>query len=156
MGLVANEFPAGKLLYPKADEKLPFMTWAEAERRVAAGAAPAAVWESLYLTADELAELLAHVAARPAPGWVYPMVSAACHTSARRGESLRARSEGLDQTGGVLTLREEKRVRGTRTTRRVPLSGPPRTESIRWQADRGNQPYLFGLYDQPLAVQTAQ
>ena len=103
-----------------------------------------------------MAERLAHVASRPAPGRVYPMVLAACHTGARRGELLRAKQEDLDRTAGVLTRGEKKRVRGTRTTRRVPLSGPRRAELTRWQADRGSRPYLFGLDEGPLAVQTAQ
>ncbi len=36
MGFVKGSFPSGGLVYPKGEEKLPFMTWAEIERRISA------------------------------------------------------------------------------------------------------------------------
>jgi hypothetical protein len=40
MGSVSGDFPATGLIYPKEREKLPFMTWAEIERRIKAGGNP--------------------------------------------------------------------------------------------------------------------
>ena len=91
VGLTAGRFPNKGLRFPKATEKLPFMTLDEAERRVAAGADPAEVWESLYLSADELEDLLAAVKAKPGPPWVYPLVCLAAHSGARRSEIMRCR-----------------------------------------------------------------
>lgn len=84
MGHVRGEFPPGKLVYPKEDARLPFMTWDEVERRVAAGGDPAAFRECLYLTTAEVADLLDFVRGRAAPGWVYPAVVFAAHTGVRR------------------------------------------------------------------------
>lgn len=40
MGHVKEDFPGAGLVYPKGEEKLPFMTWKEIERRIAAGGDP--------------------------------------------------------------------------------------------------------------------
>jgi hypothetical protein len=37
MGLVSGHFPNRRLVFPKVDEKPPFMTWQEIERRIQAG-----------------------------------------------------------------------------------------------------------------------
>ncbi len=122
MGLTQGAFPSRGLRYPKTDEKPPFMTLAEVGRRVAAGADGKAVWECLYLTADEVAELLAHVRGRAAHPWLYPLFAFAAHTGARRSEIMRATADDVDLDAGVVTVREKKRSRGQRTTRRVPLT----------------------------------
>jgi hypothetical protein len=63
MGLVLGRFPYHGLRYPKTDEKPPFQTVEEIERRIAAGRlTPAQVkelWECLYLRKQEFADLLA-------------------------------------------------------------------------------------------------
>src|SRR5205814_3392158 len=53
-----EEFPGGGLDYAKIEESLPFMTWEEAERRIAAGDDPEKVWDCIYLRPQETAELL--------------------------------------------------------------------------------------------------
>ncbi len=47
MKLVEGQFPSRGLVYPKIDEKLPFMTWAEIERRIKAGGNADALWDAL-------------------------------------------------------------------------------------------------------------
>lgn len=54
--------------------------------------------------------------------WVYPLYCFAAHTGARRSELLRALVGDVDFAAGVATIREKKRTRGQRTTRRVPLT----------------------------------
>jgi integrase len=138
MGLVAGRFPNDGLRFPKVDEKPPFMTRQEIERQIAAGGLAEAqekdLWNALFLTLDEVAELLAHLRDSGTRPWVYPMVCFAAHTGARRSELLRARAADIDFQGKTVLINEKKRVRGKRTTRRVPLS-----------------PFLIGVLDDWLA-----
>jgi integrase len=122
MGYARNEYPGAGLVYPKDEEKLPFMTWTEIERRIAAGGDPEKSWECLYLREPEIAKFLDFVQERKAPAWLYPMCVMAAHTGARRSEMLRAELQDLDFETGIITIREKKRVRGKVTTRRVPIS----------------------------------
>jgi integrase len=154
--LVTGKFPSAGLVYPKTDEKLPFQSMPEIIRRLKAGGDPDQLWECLYLTAKEMTQLLAHVEKRKAPSWVYPMIATAAHTGARRSELIRAHVEDVDLAGGILTIREKKRSRSTRTTRRVPIDGFLRkvlTERLKVQKGKT---YLFGTGDQPLSVQATQ
>ncbi len=93
MGLVTGRFPNKGLRYPKLDEKPPFMTRAEIERRIAAGGLPDAdrkdLWNALFLTLPEVAELLSELRKSGTLPWVYPMACFAAHTGARRSELLR-------------------------------------------------------------------
>lgn len=122
MGHVQKDFPGAGLVFPKGAERLPFMTWKEIERRIAAGGDPHELWECLYLRENEIEQLLDFVQDRKAPVWVYPMCVMAAHTGARRSEMLRAERQDVDFETRVVTIREKKRVRGKVTTRRVPMS----------------------------------
>jgi integrase len=126
MGIVTGRFPNAGLRYPKGDEKPPFMTWQEIERRIKAGGLTnkdrAILWDALFLTLPEIDELLEHVKASARQPWVYPLFVFAAHTGARRSEMIRAQTADVDFEGGTVLIREKKRARGQRTTRRVPLS----------------------------------
>jgi integrase len=125
-GLVAGPWPGKGLVYPKGDERPPFMTREEVERRLGRGGLradeAADLWDSLYLRADELAEFLTHVERHATQPWVYPLVNTAAHTGMRRSELLRAEIDDVDFAAATVTVREKKRSRTKRTTRRVPLS----------------------------------
>jgi integrase len=149
MGYVQGDFPGAGLIYPKGEEKLPFMTWAEIERRIKAGGNPAELWECLYLREPEIAEFLDFVQQRKAPAWVYPMCVMAAHTGARRSEMLRAERQDVDFEAGIITIREKKRVRGKVTTRRVSMSSRLKEALASLPAANGR---LFGQ----LSVQAAQ
>lgn len=153
MGTVSGEFPSKGLIYPKEREKLPFMTRAEIDRRLEAGGDPDDLWECLYLTLPEVEEFLAFVKARKAPDWFYPMVLFAAHSGARRSEVIRAMAEDVDLAGGVVTIREKKRVKGRLTTRRVPLSETLAGELRGWLPGRVS---LFGTGAAPRSVQGTQ
>src|SRR4029077_7734869 len=128
---------------PKADEKPPFMTMAEIERQIAAGADPETLWEALFLQIGELDELLALVKAKAQHAWIYPLFCFAAHTGARRSEILRALVADVDFTGNTVLVREKKRSRGQRTTRRVPLT-PLLKDVLRdWLAVHPGGPALF-------------
>jgi integrase len=122
MRYVPDNFPSAGLVYPKGKEKLPFMTWTEIERRIAAGGNQKELWECLFLREPEIGEFLDFVQQRKAPVWVYPMCVMAAHTGTRRSEMIRAERQDVDFEAGIITIREKKRVRGKVTTRRVPIS----------------------------------
>ena len=149
MGHVQDDFPGAGLVYPKGEEKLPFMTWTEIERRIAAGGDAKELWECLFLREPEIAKFLDFVQQRKAPIWVYPMCVMAAHTGARRSEMLRAERQDVDFDAGIITVREKKRVRGKVTTRRVPISSRMKEALAALPVVNGR---LFG----ELSVQTVQ
>jgi integrase len=143
MGLTCGSFPSKGLRHPKSDEKPPFMTAAEIERQIAAGGDPETLRETLYLQVSELGELLALVKARAGYPWLYPLFCFASHTGARRSEILRASVADVDFAGNTVLVREKKRSRGERTTRRVPLT-PFLAGVLRdWLAVHPGGPALF-------------
>ena len=85
------------------------------------GAEVGALWECLYLKPDEVRELVAFVRENATHPWLYPMVCTAAHTGARRSELIRMEAGDIDGSGEV-TIRERKRVHGSKTTRRVTLT----------------------------------
>jgi len=147
MGLVAGRFPNKGLRFPKLDEKPPFMTRAEIERRIAAGGLTEAekkdLWNALFLTLPEVAELLSELRESGTLPWVYPMACFAAHTGARRSELLRARVADIDLEGKTVLIHEKKRVRGKRTTRRVPLSPFLAAVLKDWLASHPGGQHLF-------------
>ncbi|QJW94198.1 tyrosine-type recombinase/integrase [Frigoriglobus tundricola] len=143
MGLITGTFPSRGLRYPKTDDKSPFMTLAEVTRQLGAASDPSTLWESLYLTAPEVAELLAHVKERAAHPWIYPLVCFAAHTGARRSEILRVLTADIDFDKNVVTIREKKRSRGRRTSRRIPLTPFLRDVLTDWLKSHPGGPALF-------------
>ena len=57
-----------------------------------------------------------------AHGWIYPFFCFAAYTGTRRSELLRVLISDVDFDGNVVLIREKKRSRKQRTTRRVPLT----------------------------------
>jgi integrase len=138
MGFVTGPFPNRGLKYPKAEEKPPFQTWAEIERQVARGVTPAEerdLWDCLFLTLPEIAELLQFVKVAARHPFIYPMFCFAAHTGARRSEMLRARVGDVDLEAATVCIHERKRSKGKRTSRRVALT-----------------PFLAGVLKEWLAV----
>ena len=125
-GLVAGPFPNDGLRYPRTTELPVFMTRQEIARHIKAGgltdAETADLWHAMYLTIDEVDELLGHVQEHALQSFIYPVVCFVAHTGARRSEMLRAKVADIDFTGKMVTIHEKKRVQGRNTTRRVPLT----------------------------------
>lgn len=146
MGLVKGVFPSRGLVYPKTDEQPPFMTCAEIKRKIIkcmSEAEKTELWDCLYLTHAEIEELLKFVKEHAAHGWVYPMFCFAAHTGARRSEMLRVLAADVDFEAMTVLLREKKRSRKQRTTRRVPLT-PLLAEVLKeWLAEHPGGPFLF-------------
>ncbi len=126
MAIVAGRFPYNGLRYSRSDEKPPFQTVEEIERRIKAGGVTAAqkkqLWESLYLRTPEIADLLAFASEQAAYPWIFPLICMAAHTGARRSELTRMLITDVDFDAGSVTIREKKRVHGKDSTRRAPLT----------------------------------
>ena len=143
-GMVAGAFPSAGLAYPKTAERPPFRTRAEIEALVARGTCGAEAWEALFLTLDDVGQVLEVVREGAAAAWLFPMVCTAAHTGARRAELLRSRVEDVDLAGATLTIREKKKQRGRLTTRRVPLSPFLRGVLAAWlEGDHPGGPWTF-------------
>lgn len=131
--LIEKEFPSKGLKYPKGQEKLPFMTFTEVQKRTqtASKAEAADLWECAFLSLDEINELLKTVKRFSRQSSVFSMFLFAAHTGARRSEMIRSRPRDIDFDENVITIHERKRSHDKVTTRRVPMSPLLREEMKR-------------------------
>lgn len=126
MGLVKGSYPNKGLKFPKLDEKPPFQTWDEIERQIERGGlvngSVQELWDCLYLRKTEIDALLAYVKLHATLPWVYPLVCTAAHTGTRRSELVRIDIGDIDFERRSLLIREKKRSKEKRTTRRVTIT----------------------------------
>lgn len=146
-GLLTGDYPNKGLVYPKEDELPPYQTFDEIERQVKAGGMTEAqadeLWACLYLRPAEIAGLLAHIRANARHAWIYPLACFAAHTGARRSELLRMKPSDVDFEAATATIREKKRVKGRRSTRKAPLT-PLLVEALKeWLAVHPGGQALF-------------
>jgi site-specific recombinase XerD len=146
-GYVSGVFPSRGLVYPKSEEKLPFMSWAEIKRRLKAGGDPEKLSECLYLTPEEVTEFLDFAKKANVRDYLYPMLVTFAHAGARRSEAMRSECQDVDLAGSVITLREKKRAKGKVTTRRVPISGLLSEVLAEQLEKQEGKKYLFGNGD---------
>ncbi len=122
---VENPFPNRGLKYPKSIDKPPFQSWDQIERRIERGGLDEVeikeLWDSLYLTIDQIHDSLSHVKDSAQHEFIYPMILMAAHTGMRRSELMRAEIDDIDFRMKTIHVREKKRVRGRITTRVVPF-----------------------------------
>jgi integrase len=122
--IVEGPFPNRGLKYPKTREKPRFQTWQEIKTQIEEGDLTEDkqrdLWDCLFLSTEDIEELLKHVKSNARHPFIYPMFVTAAHTGARRSELLRSQLADFDR--GFVNIRERKRVRGQLSTRRVPLS----------------------------------
>ena len=125
MGLVNSLPPVGDLVYPAGKDKIPFQTWEEIERNIARGRLTNAQireqWESLFLSREQIIEVLNLVKTKPTRStYVYPMIVFIAHTGARRSEMLRSRVEDFKYADNHVIIWEMKKKRGReRAGRRI-------------------------------------
>lgn len=124
---LSNDPPVDHVIYPKRDEKAPFMTMVEIQRILGRSnlskQRESELWESLYLTRGEVDRLLDHVSNQELVPFVYPMFVLVAHTGMRRSELLRAEKSDFDFEGRTISVREKKRSRKHALSfRRVPMS----------------------------------
>jgi integrase len=147
--LLVGIFPGRALVYPKSDEKPPFQTREEIERKIGRGGLNAHqiadLWACWFLTKPELAEFLSLAADYTGEGFLHPMLAFAAHTGARRSELLRMQVNDLDLEAHRALIRERKRVRGQRSSRRVPISGQLAAILKGWLSRHPGGQHLFRL-----------
>ncbi len=119
--------PTNGLLFPKLDEKPPFMTRAEIERTIERTAdgeeSDKSAWECLFLESAEVSGVLDVAKEQARQPFVYPMFVFVAHTGARRSELLRSEVDDFDFESRMVRIREKKRSRKLAITYRfVPMS----------------------------------
>jgi integrase len=87
--------------------------------------------------------LLAYAKEHAAYSWIYPLICMAAHTGARRSELSRMLVSDVDFDGGSVIIREKKRVKGKRSTRRAPLTTLLREALQSWLAVHPGGNILF-------------
>jgi integrase len=147
--LVQGDFPTRGLKYPKGNEKPPYMPFQDILRRTRrmSPQLAAELWECAFLTREELSTLLAYVERLARHPFIYPMFVFCSHTGARRSEMARAQIDDLDFRSGFITIRERKKSRETKTTRRVPMSGLFKQAMRGWV--KGRTGPLFSVDGEP-------
>jgi integrase len=120
----------------------PFRMFDEIETRIKRGGLSAHeeadLWECLYLTGEQVREVLDFVQSEPCAPFVYPMICFAALTGARRAELLRSRIDDweLGEDRKVVHIRELKRDTSREFTMRSVDLHPRLVEVMRaWFAD---------------------
>lgn len=125
-GMLTGRFPNQGLRFAKTSEKPPFRTFDEVselvKRESLTDGERRDLWDCVFLTLEELVEMLCYVEAQSRYAVVYPMFCVAAMTGARRSEVMRLCWHDIDFTSQTLVLHERKKARGKQTTRRVPLA----------------------------------
>ena len=130
------------------EDKRPFMTWEDIERRVGRGGLAAyetkRLWDSLFLDLRQIDGFLGFVKAHASRPWVYPRCVAAAHTGARRSELARLHIDDIDFQDKTVLVHKRKRVKGQLTARRVPLT--PVVEQVLFHWIRKDHPGGSALF----------
>ncbi|WZO96114.1 tyrosine-type recombinase/integrase [Isosphaeraceae bacterium EP7] len=115
-------FALGDVEFPKGIEKEPFRTRDQIEAIIAGGRVAEQdarrYWEGLYLTREEVREVLGYVGDHAAHDFVHPMFCVAACTGARRSEIVRSQREDWDLDAGVVAIRQKKQDKSRTFTRR--------------------------------------
>lgn len=141
-------FAMRELQFPKEPPKPPFKTWEEIERTVRRGGLTPdeieGLWECLYLTREEVRDVLAHAEENGARGFVHPMLAAAAFTGARRSELCRSRIDDWDLESKTLTVRQKKHdTSRTLTFRHVDVASVLATIMKGWFAHHPGGQHAF-------------
>jgi integrase len=146
-GSLIGTFPGRFLIYPKTDESPGFQTREEIERKIARGGmTPAKIddlWAGLFLTQPELVEFLEFSRTTSKDKHLYPMLVFAAHTGARRSELMRMEIDDVDFKADSAIIRERKKNKGQRTTRRVPISAFLKAVILDWLGQHPGGQMMF-------------
>ena len=167
--LVTAPLTLRNLDYPQEKERPPFQTWEQIERQIQRGMLTEdeqdKLWDCLYLSVDEIEEVLAWVkkhgckigSKRRTFPWVYPMFAFCAYLGCRRSEMLRSRLEDLDFETGQIRLREKKKDTSKEETfRHVPMPDQLRAILQDWLKLHPGGPFTFARKSgEPITVQMA-
>ncbi len=147
--LIEHSFPASQLKFAKTRQRSPFQTMEQIERRIARGGLSSQdiheLWECLFLSMEQINELLQHVKSVAKHGFIFPAFCAAAFTGARRSELLRSEVDDICFETGTISIREKKRVRGQNSTRTVPMSQTLSSVLHEWIENHPGGKYTFCL-----------
>ncbi|HML30326.1 MAG TPA: site-specific integrase [Hyphomicrobium sp.] len=137
--LLDRPAPIAGLEYPKRDERHPFRTWDEITSVLARGAITSAeereLWESLYLSRNDVHDALQYAKSNAKHPFIYPLLVFVAHTGVRVSEALRSQIEDLDFKAGRILIREKKRSRIRATTfRQVEMTSVLKSVLKEWLA----------------------
>ncbi len=145
--MLSGTFPCKGIVYPKQSEKPPFQTKTQIERRTEREGLTekeaAELWNCLYLSTEELNQVLEIVRQRAPMPYLYPMCLFAAHTGARRSEMCRARIADFDFQERTVVIQERKRSRVRRTTRVIPVSQKLAEVMSQWLDEKPLGPFIF-------------
>jgi integrase len=115
------------------------------------------LWHSLFLSIEQIEELLTDVKKIGRFDFLHPMFAFAAYTGARRSEILRAEIDDFDFEGGMVRIREKKKDKTKAFTFRfVPLSASLGAVMKSWLADHpGGQFVICDEAQAPLTPQMA-
>ena len=147
-GFVAGPAPVRGIVYPKTDQKPPFMTSDEIGRIINRGGLTpeqeAELWSTLFLTKSEIQKLLDNVKGKARHDFICPMIVFAAHTGARRSELLRSRIDDFDFAARSVLVREKKRSHEKSLTyRRVPMTDLLLKTMTEWFDQHPGGPYTI-------------
>lgn len=129
--------PMKSLDLPKTKGKPPFQTWEQCEE--------SGEWDSLFLNPVQTADFLAYMKGR-GPDWLYPMLTLAAHTGARRSELGRALLSDFHFDRQTWDVRERKKDKSKEfTIRTVDLSTTAMIVLQDWLKVRPKGPTFFGV-----------
>jgi integrase len=165
--LVTAPMTLRNLAYAKEKPRPPFKTWKQIERQIEQGMLTGGeqdrLWKCLYLSVDEIEEVLAWVekhgckigSKRRILPCVYPMFAFCAYLGCRRSEMLRSRLEDLDFEGGEILLREKKKDTSKEETfRHVPMPEQLRAILKEWLRVHPGGPFTFSRRTgEPITVQ---
>jgi integrase len=119
----------------------PFRTVAEIEAHIARGGLTKReihrLWDRLYLTPAEIANLLALVRERAVEDFAFLLHAIPAYTGMRRGELMRLRWTDVDLDRGLLTARSRKQSRQqTEVCRTIDLHPELQKMLTEWRAQR--------------------
>ena len=147
-GYTDRPAPVKNLTYPKGTAKPPFQIREQIERQIALGklskVAKAELWQSLFLTLPEVEAFLDYFRDLRQQPYVYPMITFAAHTGARRSEIRRSLVTDFDFTARTVMIREKKKDSAkVETYRTVPMT--PRLEQVMrdWFAKHPDNPHAI-------------
>lgn len=113
------------------------------------------MWDSLFLSVEEVEQLLADVKKIARFDFVHPMFAFAAYTGARRSEILRSEIDDFDFTGGMARIREKKKDKSKAFTFRfVPIPASPEAVMKLWLASHPGGQYI--ICDETKAALTPQ
>jgi len=148
-----------ELSFDRTEQKLPFQTMEAIRRTIGRGGLSrieqAALWECLYLTLEEVHDVLTFVRAKATHPFIYPMFAFVAMTGARRSEICRSRVEDWDLENRTVNVRERKRKRGRSTFRTVDLNSLLHSSMGPWLVNHPGGQFTISKDGGPLTVDMA-